>query len=60
MRLKNALNRQRKFYYLLGLTEEQAKYNSKTLLEWCEGKEYVEGIKNYANQLKEKIKNSSV
>ena len=56
-RLRNGLKNLKKSHYVLGLTEEQAKYNSETLLKWCEGKEYVEGIRNYANSLKEKLKN---
>ena len=46
----------RKFNYKLGLTPEQSKLNTETLLKWCENKDYVEGIKDYANQLKEKNK----
>ena len=48
------MKKQRKFHYLLGLTKEQAKLNAEALLEWCKDKQYVEGIKDYANQLKEK------
>ena len=54
MKSKNGLKKQRKFHYLLGLTKEQAKLNAEALLEWCKDKQYVEGIKDYANQLKEK------
>ena len=46
----------RKFNYKLGLTPEQSKLNTEALLEWCKDKDYVEGIKDYANQLKEKNK----
>ena len=56
MKSKSGLKKQRKFHYLLGLTKEQAKLNSEALLKWCEDKEYVEGIKDYANQLKQKNK----
>ena len=54
MKSRNGLKKRRKFHYLLGLTEEQAKLNAEALLEWCKDKQYVEGIKDYANQLKEK------
>ena len=54
MKSKNGLKNQRKFHYLLGLTKEQRKHNAEALLEWCKDKQYVEGIKDYANQLKEK------
>ena len=46
----------RKFNYKLGLTPEQSRLNTEALLEWCKDKDYVEGIKDYANQLKEKNK----
>ena len=46
----------RKFNYKLGLTPEQSKLNTEALLEGCKDKDYVEGIKDYANQLKEKNK----
>ena len=56
------MKNQRKFHYneskywhhILGLTKEQRKHNAEALLEWCKDKQYVEGIKDYANQLKEK------
>ena len=54
MKLKSGLKNQRKFHYLIGLTKEQRKHNAEALLEWCKDKQYVEGIKDYANQLKEK------
>ena len=56
MKSKSGLKKQRKFHYLLGLTGEQAKLNAEALLEWCKDKQYVEGIKDYANQLQEKNK----
>ena len=46
----------RKFNYKLGLTPEQSKLNTEALLKWCDNKDYVEVIKDYANQLKEKNK----
>ena len=56
MRSKSGLKSPRKFHYLIVLTEEQRKHNAEALLEWCKDKDYVEGIKDYANQLKEKNK----
>lgn len=56
MKSKSGFKKRRRFHYLLGLTKEQAKLNSEALLKWCEDKEYVEGIKDYANQLKQKNK----
>lgn len=56
MKSKNGFKKRRRFHYLLGLTKEQAKLNSEALLKWCEDKDYVEGIKDYANQLKQKNK----
>ena len=56
MRSKSGLKSPRKFHYLIGLTEEQRKHNAEALLEWCKDKDYVEGIKDYANQLKENNK----
>ena len=55
-RSESGLKSPRKFHYLIGLTEEQRKHNAEALLEWCKDKDYVEGIKDYANQLKEKNK----
>ena len=59
MKLKGGLKKQRKFHYLIGLTEEQSKHNSEALLKWCEDKDYVEGIREYATQLKRKNEHNS-
>ena len=56
MKSKNGLKKQRKFHYLLGLTENQKQQNITALNEWLEKNrnEYQDGIEVYTRQLESK------
>ena len=56
MKSKNGLKKQRKFHYLLGLTENQRQQNITALNEWLEKNrnEYQDGIEVYTRQLESK------
>ena len=53
MKSRSGLKRQRKFHYLLGLTEEQRKLNTQALNDWLKenGNDYQNGIRTYTRQL---------
>lgn len=61
-KLRNGLRKRNKFHYLLGLrNESQRETNASNLLEWYEklpenAKEMNEGVKIYATQLKNSVK----
>ena len=56
MKSKSGLKKQRKFHYLLGLTENQRQKNITALNEWLEKNrnEYQDGIVVYTRQLESK------
>ena len=56
MKSKSGLKKQRKFHYLLGLTENQKQQNITALNEWLEKNrnEYQDGIEVYTRQLESK------
>ena len=56
MKSKNGLKKQRKFHYLLGLTEEQRKLNTQSLKEWLQknDNDYQDGIRTYSRQIARK------
>ena len=56
MKSKSGLKKQRKFHYLLGLTENQRQKNITALNEWLEKNrnEYQDGIEVYSRQLESK------
>ena len=56
MKSRSGLKRQRKFHYLLGLTEEQIKFNTQALNDWLKenGNNYQNGIRTYTRQLERK------
>ena len=56
MKSKSGLKKQRKFHYLLGLTENQRQKNITALNEWLEKNrnEYQDGIEVYTRQLESK------
>ena len=61
-KLRNGLRKRNRFHYLLGLrNESQREINANNLLEWYEklpenAKEMNEGVKIYATQLKNSVK----
>ena len=61
-KLRNGLRKRNRFHYLLGLrNEKQRETNANNLLEWYEklpenAKEMNEGVKIYATQLKNSVK----
>ena len=56
MKSKSGLKKQRKFHYLLGLTEEQRKLNIQSLKEWLQknDNDYQDGIRTYSRQIARK------
>ena len=61
-KLRNGLRKRNRFHYLLGLrNESQRETNANNLLEWYEklsdeSKKMNEGVKIYATQLKNSVK----
>ena len=61
-KLRNGLRKRNRFHYLLGLrNESQREINADNLLEWYEklpdeSKKMNEGVKIYATQLKNSVK----
>ncbi len=56
MKSKSGLKNQRKFHYLIGLTEEQRKLNTQSLKEWLQknDNDYQDGIRTYSRQIARK------